>query len=78
MDAQGWRTMDSAPRDRSRFLVCVPNEHGGDWDIVLWLSPLDNPPGFYCETNLLERSYVAQMHEAMWQPLPPPPTKLEP
>lgn len=64
----GWRTIDSAPKDGTEVLVCRPD--GDEWEMRVaywtgrrwWLEVYDNG---------LERSSIYE--PTHWRPLPPPP-----
>jgi hypothetical protein len=69
--ADGWRTIESAPKDGSDFLVCL---WGTTMAVVSYKAPENNAIPAYCWYTLDGPSYHrdAPTH---WQPLPSPPAE---
>lgn len=64
-DAEGWRTIDSAPKDWSNVLLFDP-DYQTDWDKVF--------EGFYdCDEDKWRDRQCTPVNPTMWRPLPSPP-----
>lgn len=92
MDAQGWRPIETAPKDGRPIIVLTADDMVTDarWDPNVvnfyksqkgWASyDPENMQGDWCSLWLAPgdcRLFCGQTPKA-WMPLPPPPTKLEP
>lgn len=67
--ADGWRPIETAPKDGTKVLVCGPHENGGTYQAVTaW------PKGWVARWPVSYEAYAAG-EPTHWQPLPaaPPP-----
>lgn len=69
MDAQGWRPIETAPKDGSPVLLFSTSEGQdvGSWEVT-----------YDAGHEWMDAQGYSIYDVTHWQPLPPPPTKLEP
>jgi hypothetical protein len=72
LEGEGWRTIETAPRDGSRFLAVYDKAPDGLWPVnVVWFDIYER---LFAEARFIFESDDMITH---WMPLPKPPEKKE-